>query len=276
MTDLSAGEHIIDALEIDGTKEVAITPWPSSLEAASWHLPNAAAAPPETGGILRGWTLNGTPFEVCAAETQARIKGDFAKAFAGPIAAITRHPSSQRFHDLLPVVAQMAYRFDAELAPAGASAWGIDAWKVPARGIEMRLRKLQAVARGDAIAQQPRMLMLEVAALGLVAKRYYTDDIGDTWAHRYTAEMGATHDKKMADYGRDDDPLSNVRASVDWSVPAWVGGMIRLTDKIRRLQTFAIKGVLQNESALDSLGDLSVYAVINCVLYEEDDATPNR
>ena len=31
--------------------------------------------------------------------------------------------------------------------------------------------------------------------------------------HEILAELGALHDKKAADYGRDDDPLANVRAA---------------------------------------------------------------
>ena len=87
--------------------------------------------------------------------------------------------------------------------------------------------------------------------------------------HTILKELGDLHDKKSADYGREDDPIANVRASVEWGVPAWVGAMIRATDKVFRLQTFARKGALSNESMQDSLRDLASYAIIALVLWEE-------
>jgi hypothetical protein len=82
-------------------------------------------------------------------------------------------------------------------------------------------------------------------------------------------EMDALHIKKGADYGLADDPFSNVRATEEWGQPAWVGAMIRATDKMRRLQKVAQGGTLSNESARDSFLDLAVYALIGLVLYEE-------
>lgn len=88
--------------------------------------------------------------------------------------------------------------------------------------------------------------------------------------HDILHELGALHDRKAKDYGRDEDPLANVRASEDFGVPAWTGALIRLNDKVRRLQTFAAKGELANESAIDSMLDIAVYAVIARILYEAD------
>lgn len=88
--------------------------------------------------------------------------------------------------------------------------------------------------------------------------------------HELLAEAGRTHDAKQRDYGRGDDPFANVRASVEWGLPAWVGAMVRLTDKVRRLQSLAQKGELANEPAIDSFMDIAVYALIARVLYEEE------
>lgn len=77
------------------------------------------------------------------------------------------------------------------------------------------------------------------------------------------------HASKQRDYGRDHDPFSNVRASEDFGVPGWVGCMIRANDKIRRLQTYAVKGELANESVRDSFLDLAVYSLIGLTLFEE-------
>lgn len=88
--------------------------------------------------------------------------------------------------------------------------------------------------------------------------------------HALLREMGELHDRKQADYGRGDDPFANVRSSDEWGMPAWVGGMVRLNDKVRRLQTMAKTGRLLNESAVDSFMDIAVYAIICRVLFEEE------
>ena len=88
--------------------------------------------------------------------------------------------------------------------------------------------------------------------------------------HEILKELGDLHDRKQADYGKGGDPFANVRSSNEWGVSSWVGAMIRLNDKVKRLQSFAIKGVLANESAEDSFRDIAVYAAIALVLYEQE------
>lgn len=87
--------------------------------------------------------------------------------------------------------------------------------------------------------------------------------------HAILRSLGALHDRKQADYGKDNDPFANVRAATEWGVPEWVGALIRATDKVRRLQTYARRGTLANEGVLDAFDDLAVYAVIARVLFEE-------
>ena len=82
-------------------------------------------------------------------------------------------------------------------------------------------------------------------------------------------EIVAMHDKKALDYGRDDDPLANVRASEDFGIPAWIGCMVRANDKMKRIQKAASGGQLVNESLEDSLMDLAVYAIIGLQLVRE-------
>jgi len=84
-----------------------------------------------------------------------------------------------------------------------------------------------------------------------------------------TREIADLHAKKAQDYGSVTDPLANVRASEKWGTPAWVGALMRLNDKVVRLQRFARDGELANESAEDSMRDIAVYALIALVLYEE-------
>ncbi len=88
--------------------------------------------------------------------------------------------------------------------------------------------------------------------------------------HDLLDEAGELHDKKQADYGVDNDPFANIRASTDWGLDPWVGAMLRTTDKVKRLQAFAQKGSLKNESARDSLMDIAVYSLIAIVLMEEE------
>ena len=88
--------------------------------------------------------------------------------------------------------------------------------------------------------------------------------------HEILKELGDLHDKKSLDYGRATDPFANVRASEDFGVSPWIGALIRLNDKVKRLQAFAIKGSLANESVEDSLKDISVYSAIALVLYEQE------
>lgn len=87
--------------------------------------------------------------------------------------------------------------------------------------------------------------------------------------HSILKELGELHDRKQLDYGKGNDPFANIRGSAEWGIPAWVGAMVRANDKIKRLQTFAVKGSLANEGAIDSFNDLAVYAVIGRVLFED-------
>lgn len=88
--------------------------------------------------------------------------------------------------------------------------------------------------------------------------------------HQILKELGDLHDRKSKDYGRTEDPFANVRATEEWGQAAWVGSMIRATDKLRRLQKVAQGGQLANEGVEDSFRDLAVYAVIGLVLWEQD------
>lgn len=98
------------------------------------------------------------------------------------------------------------------------------------------------------------------------------ESVGDPRFHELLQEIGALHDRKQADYGSDGDPFANVRATEEWGMPAWVGSLMRLNDKVHRLKQFAQKGALANESAEDSMLDIAVYSLIALVLYRELEA----
>jgi hypothetical protein len=93
---------------------------------------------------------------------------------------------------------------------------------------------------------------------------------GDPRFHALLREMGAVHDRKQIDYGTNADPFANVRGASEWGLRPWVGAMVRISDKVRRLQAFARKGSLANESAEDSLMDIAVYALIALILLREE------
>lgn len=94
---------------------------------------------------------------------------------------------------------------------------------------------------------------------------------GDPRFHALLKQIGELHDRKQADYGVETDPFANVRGSQDWGVEPWLGAMIRANDKVRRLQTFARTGSLENEGVEDSMMDLAVYALIALVLFREQE-----
>lgn len=93
---------------------------------------------------------------------------------------------------------------------------------------------------------------------------------GDPRFHALLKEIGALHDKKQEDYGTDEDPFANVRASSEWGIKPWVGAMNRAGDKVKRLKKYAKDGRLANESARDSFLDNAVYTLIALILHDEE------
>ncbi len=100
--------------------------------------------------------------------------------------------------------------------------------------------------------------------------------MGDPRFHELLKQIGELHDKKQGDYGLPTDPFANVRGSQDWGVRPWVGALVRATDKVRRLQTYARTGRLNNEGVEDSMMDLAVYALIALILFREEQAYDNH
>src|SRR5260221_14535561 len=86
-------------------------------------------------------------------------------------------------------------------------------------------------------------------------------------------ELQAMHDRKGSDYDKDEIPYFNIRGSSEWGVAPWIGAMVRANDKIKRLQKYATRGSLKNESVEDSLLDLAVYSIIALILWREMHAT---
>ena len=92
---------------------------------------------------------------------------------------------------------------------------------------------------------------------------------GDEKFEQRLLALARLHELKARDYGSEDDSYANVRSSAEFGVPAWIGALVRLNDKVTRLKQFARRGSLANESAVDSMRDIAVYAVIAEILYGE-------
>lgn len=82
-------------------------------------------------------------------------------------------------------------------------------------------------------------------------------------------ELGDLHYRKNHDYAGDQ-YLQNLTASRRMGLPAWKGTLIRLQDKISRLENFAIQDELKvkDESVEDTLKDLAVYSILCLILYK--------
>lgn len=94
--------------------------------------------------------------------------------------------------------------------------------------------------------------------------------LGDPRFHAELKALADLHIAKAADYGRGEDPLANLRASVMWGIPPWRATLLRLGDKVHRLASYALNGKLQNEGVVDSLRDLAAYALLAKILLEEE------
>lgn len=103
-----------------------------------------------------------------------------------------------------------------------------------------------------------------------VAPGTHPDDFSARF-HAKLGVLGQLHDKKRADYGSDEDPAANMRASLQLGIKPSIGVLLRMNDKMTRLKQFAKKGTLRNESAEDSLQDIAVYAILALCLMEEGD-----
>ena len=97
----------------------------------------------------------------------------------------------------------------------------------------------------------------------------------DTYGHprfyEIIEELKQLHSDKNHDYASADNPLSNLTASKRINLPPWIACLVRIQDKIGRLEEFACKDELKvkDESITDTLNDLANYAILCRILYEE-------
>jgi hypothetical protein len=84
-------------------------------------------------------------------------------------------------------------------------------------------------------------------------------------------ELKDLHDRKNADYSEEDDPLSNLRLCELFGIPAWKGVLVRISDKWSRVAQLASgrEALVKDESVIDTLKDMAVYALLCIILFEE-------
>ena len=88
-------------------------------------------------------------------------------------------------------------------------------------------------------------------------------------------EIANLHVSKSLDYGQDEDALANIRAGAEAiNVPAWLGCVLRMSDKMQRIRAFCRRGKCEHDGIEDTLLDIAAYAAIALVVYREASAPP--
>lgn len=184
--------------------------------------------------------------------------------------SIVQHLRTQRSYEFwISYCLEIVRRCDAVLRLPGESRGAdmeteaAERWGIPV------FHSLSALVAWRDSRPEPEVELLEIADCDLPVQH---GCCGETHLSPFAAaleEIRELHDRKQKDYGRATDPFANVRASEAFGVPAWLGAVMRANDKMIRIQTFAQKGELANESVEDSIKDAATYFTIALVLYRE-------
>ena len=84
-------------------------------------------------------------------------------------------------------------------------------------------------------------------------------------------ELKEIHRTKSIGYGSPDDPLANIRNGAHFvGIEPWRAAMVRLSDKVTRLQTYCRTGSLTCESFEDNCVDLASYALLTLLMHREE------
>ena len=95
-------------------------------------------------------------------------------------------------------------------------------------------------------------------------------------------EMKSIAEKKGSDYSGKEDVYRNFHACEDFGIPAWIGVLIRITDKHSRLKELTMKATkgespeVKDETIKDTMIDLANYCLICRVLFEEWEQNLNK
>jgi hypothetical protein len=82
-------------------------------------------------------------------------------------------------------------------------------------------------------------------------------------------DLRELHLLKSADYGDGEDPIANLRASINLGIEPWIGCMIRVSDKMARVNSLVRNGQLANESIDDNRLDMASYCLLALRLLRE-------
>jgi hypothetical protein len=83
-------------------------------------------------------------------------------------------------------------------------------------------------------------------------------------------ELKQMHRKKSSDYGSSTDPLANIRNGAKFvGIEDWRAALVRLSDKMTRLETYCRTGSLTYESFEDTCFDLASYALLTLLTHRE-------
>lgn len=92
---------------------------------------------------------------------------------------------------------------------------------------------------------------------------------GDPRFYMLLNEIAALHSRKSYDYTPAGNPLANFHRSERFGVPAWKGALVRIGDKMGRLEQLSSGKEPENESMRDTLVDTAVYALLTVLLLED-------
>lgn len=103
-----------------------------------------------------------------------------------------------------------------------------------------------------------------MARVGIVLYSPYLFE--EKYLQNYIKEL---HIRKGQDYGVTKDPLSNLKRCEKFGIPAWMGGIIRVSDKYERYTNLTESGKLPaNEAIEDTIVDLISYCILTIILLE--------
>lgn len=97
-------------------------------------------------------------------------------------------------------------------------------------------------------------------------------DVGDPRFKKLLDETWELHCRKNADYGAAADNFANYNRAERFGVPGYMSALLRLGEKMSRLETFCKDGSLANEGIEDTLKDMAAISLISLVLHREHQA----
>lgn len=108
----------------------------------------------------------------------------------------------------------------------------------------------------------------------MLNRQQFNNDFDEFVASMRNIMISKNHDYTSASA----DPLFNFKRSENMGIPAWKGAMIRFSDKVSRLETFAQKEMYEvaDENFVDTLRDAANYLFLIGELYKESKNAKNN